>query len=183
MDITEFFELSAGKWFSQRTIHNFSSGKLTAGKSTLTIGILAANDPTVVQLWGQSGDRTSMTSNAWGGLQMSWDGTAEGTSQPQSGSSLIVPMISVDSGPESPATGQFLQMRLQPANGSGVLQGHYSLGCDQVLTLVTESEDFQVEERLWYLMPNLRLRTSVIQSADGLTQASFCSEIRLLAAK
>jgi hypothetical protein len=32
MNIIEFFELSAGKWFSQRTVHDLASGKIASGK-------------------------------------------------------------------------------------------------------------------------------------------------------
>jgi hypothetical protein len=58
------------------------------------------------------------------------------------------------------------------------ISGRYITGSDDVLTLITESEDLYAEERLWYLIPNLRLRTSVVKRANGFTLASFCSEIR-----
>ena len=40
MNIIDFFELSAGEWFSQRTIHNLVSGELQAGKSEVNVEIL-----------------------------------------------------------------------------------------------------------------------------------------------
>ncbi|MGL5082488.1 MAG: phycobiliprotein lyase [Microcoleaceae cyanobacterium] len=174
MNITEFLELSAGKWFSQRTIHNFSSGKLLAGKSTLTVEILPPNDSGVIDLC----DRAQVNSSAaWGGLKTTWDGTSEGVAQKQTGSILLVPVTNSDQS----TAGQLLQERV--SSPRHLLKGHYSLGSDQVLTLVTESADCSTEERLWYLIPNLRLRTTVIKSATGLIQASFCSEIRLLDAQ
>lgn len=171
MDITEFLELCVGKWFSQRTVHNLSSGQLQAGKSTLKIDHLQQNDATVAQVCqAYQVDPTT----AWGGLQFSWEGTIERQTQQQKGSSLLVPLIHSENSHE----GQFLQRRGDSQNQS--LQGCYILGKDEVLTLITSSDSFYAEERLWYLMPNLRLRTSIVTHNNGLTQASFCSEIRLV---
>ncbi|MGF1493568.1 MAG: phycobiliprotein lyase [Microcoleaceae cyanobacterium] len=174
MDISEFLELSAGKWFSQRTIHQFDSGQLQAGKSTLIIETLKPDQASVIELCQASQVDPAI---AWGGLQSSWDGTSEGTSQKQVGSALIVPLVD----PEIPNQGQFLQAR-KTADGKS-FQGHYHLDEEEVLTFITESDQLKVEERLWYLIPNLRLRTTVIQQTNGPTQAAFCSEIRMLGAK
>ncbi len=171
MDITEFLELCVGKWFSQRTVHNLSSGQLQAGKSTLKIDHLQQNDPTLVQIC--QADQVD-PATAWGGLQLSWEGTIERQTQQQKGSSLLVPLVNL----ENPSEGQFLQRRGDFKNQA--LKGCYLFAEDEVLTLITESDNFYAEERLWYLMPNLRLRTSVVKHKNGLTQASFCSEIRLM---
>ncbi|EAW37651.1 phycobiliprotein lyase [Lyngbya sp. PCC 8106] len=173
MDIKEFLELSEGKWFSQRTIHNLSSGELQAGKSNLTIDLLPENEPTVVQLCEHYQVNPS---EAWKGLKFSWEGTVDSDSKKQIGSTIVLPLIDDN----SPQAGQFLQTR--PGSDQSPLKtskGRYLLGEDEVLVLTTETDTFSVEERLWYLMPNLRLRTSVVKQNNGLTQASFCSEIRM----
>jgi hypothetical protein len=170
MNIIEFFELSAGKWFSQRTLHNLKSGQLQAGKSNLIIESLPQTDAKIIQLCQQHHiDPTTISE----GFCSTWDGTTEGNSNQQKGSAILVPIIN----PDHPQTGQLLQS--QSPNPNQSLSGSYSLGEDEVLTLITESPNFYVEERLWYLMPNLRLRTSIIKNNTGLTQASFCSEIRM----
>lgn len=170
MDIKEFLELSAGKWFSQRTIHNLSSGQLQAGKSTLTIDLLPENEPSIIQVCEQYQVNPAQ---AWKGLKLSWEGTIERETKQQTGQTMLVPLID-----ESlPQEGQFLQKR--PGSENAILKGRYVLGEDEVLVLITETDDFYAEERLWYLMPNLRLRTSIVKQQDGLTQASFCSEIRI----
>ncbi|VXD25613.1 Chromophore lyase CpcS/CpeS 1 [Planktothrix serta PCC 8927] len=170
MNIIEFFELSAGKWFSQRTLHNLKSGQLQAGKSNLIMESLPQTDATVVQLCQQHKiDPTTIS----GGFRLTWDGTMEGNPNQQKGSAIVVPIIN----PEHPQEGQLLQSQDTTPNQS--LSGRYSLGADEVLTLITESPNFYAEERLWYLMPNLRLRTSIVKNSTGLTQASFCSEIRM----
>jgi len=40
MDIQEFFELSAGKWFSHRTSHHLAFKQSESGKSDITIEML-----------------------------------------------------------------------------------------------------------------------------------------------
>ncbi|WP_413167658.1 phycobiliprotein lyase [Capilliphycus salinus ALCB114379] len=170
MDIKEFLELSAGKWFSQRTIHNLSSGQLLAGKSNLTIDILPENEPSIIQLCEH---QHVDSGQVWKGLKFSWEGTVENDSKQQTGQAMLVPLIDEN----SPQEGQFLQTR--PGSQNQTFKGRYLLGEDEVLVLITETDSFSVEERLWYLMPNLRLRTTVFKQKNGLTQASFCSEIRM----
>ncbi|HAN74429.1 MAG TPA: phycobiliprotein lyase, partial [Planktothrix sp. UBA8402] len=100
------------------------------------------------------------------GFRSTWDGTTEGNSEQQKGSAILVPIIN----PEHPQAGQLLQS--QSSNPNQSLSGSYSFGEDEVLTIITESPNFYVEERLWYLIPNLRLRTSIVKNNTGLTQAS-----------
>ncbi len=169
MDIKEFLELSVGQWFSQRTIHNLSFGQLQAGKSNLTITLLPQNEPSITQLCEHHQVDAAI---AWGGLKLSWEGTMEGESKQQTGSTLLVPLIDSD----SPQEGQFLQKR--PGYDDQAFKGSYLFREDEVLVLITETDNFYVEERLWYLMPNLRLRTSVFKHTNGISLASFCSEIR-----
>lgn len=170
MNIIEFFELSAGKWLSQRTIHNLASGELITGKSELNIQILPATDAAVVKLCQEyQRDPASATL----GIQMTWDGTP-GRDQPkQTGSMVWVSIID----PNHPEVGEVLLEPKTLPNTS--VKCRCFIGTDDVLTLITESDGFQVEERLWYLMPNLRVRSSVVKQSDYFTHASFYSEIRM----
>lgn len=167
MNIIEFFELSAGQWFSQRTVHDLVSGKLQAGKSNLVIDFLPSGDANVVQLCQQHETDPNLV---LGGLKLSWEGTVDGNAKKQVGSTLLVAVRHSETENEG--------LLLQSRSGLNPLKGRYILGEDEVLTLITESEDFYAEERLWYLIPNLRLRTSMVKHKNGLSHGSFCSEIR-----
>ncbi len=164
MDVIEFFELSAGKWFSQRTVHNLNSGELQAGKSDLKIEILTATDAAVVKLCQQHSINPASTTLT--SVRISWDGIPDRTAAKQIGSTILA----IVPNPDNPSEGQVLQDKGNT---------RYVMGGDDVLTLITESDTIHAEEKLWYLMPNLRLRTSVVKQANGTQQASFCSEIRM----
>lgn len=164
MDAIEFFELSAGKWFSQRTVHNLNSGQLQAGKSDLKIEMLTEGDAAVVKLCQQHSINPASTKLQ--GVRISWDGIADRAEAKQIGSTILA----IVPNPDNPSEGQVLQDKGK---------GRYVMGADDVLTLITESDTVEAEEKLWYLMPNLRLRTSVVKQANGTQQASFCSEIRM----
>ncbi|GAB1540136.1 hypothetical protein NUACC21_28050 [Scytonema sp. NUACC21] len=70
MDIKEFFELSAGKWFSHRTSHHLAFKQSEDGKSEIVIESLAKDHPEVVKLC-QHNDIDP--SNASCGARVTWN--------------------------------------------------------------------------------------------------------------
>lgn len=176
MDIIEFFEQSAGKWFSQRTLHNLTSGKLQAGKSEIKIEILPASDPAVIKLCSEHS--LNPASAPLAGVRITWNPIAD--KNQKNGSTVLVPIPNS----ENPKTGKLLQStgpasKISSGKLAASITTRYIIGEDDVLTLIGESEGFYAEERLWYLIPNLRIRTSVVTEPSGMTVASFCSEIRM----
>ena len=175
MDIVEFFELSSGKWMSQRSRHDLVSKQSEAGKSDLVIEMLDKADAAVVTLCEQY---SLDPGTALCGVRVTWNGGAELAKEKQTGTTVLVPIAD----PTKQNEGQLLQ-------GDGVapkapVVGRYTLGNDQVLTLIIEDENtLYAEERLWFASPNLRLRTSLLKHPDGYRMASFCSEIRMGGAK
>lgn len=165
MDIIEFFRLSAGKWFSQRTSHHLASKQTEIGKSDLRIEVLAKNDPMVIRLCQQYEVDPKLI---LGGSRVSWDGTIERGTEKQTGSTVFV----MTADPEKPNEGKLLAEKAPVA-------GRYIIGADDALTLITESETVYSEERLWFASPNLRLRTGIIKRFGDFSLTSFCSEIRM----
>ena len=53
MDITEFFQQSAGKWASQRTNHYLAQNQTEGAKSELILDLLEQTDPAVMQMCQQ----------------------------------------------------------------------------------------------------------------------------------
>jgi CpeS-like protein len=168
MDITEFFQQSAGKWLSQRTNHHPAFEQPESGRSDFYIETLAADDPAVVELCQMQGVDAA---SALLGVRTRWDGTMEQNKGKRSGSALLVAIAG-----DTPHAGRLLF----PKNGADAeLAGRFVMGEDQALTLIAESATLYSEERLWFESPNFRLRTSSLKRSDGFSTASFCSEIRM----
>lgn len=164
MDITEFFQQSAGKWFSQLSTHQFAFKQSGSGKSNIVIDMLDTADPAVVKLCQQ---HNVDPAQALCGVKVSWDGTMD-NEEKRAGSSVLVPIASADSASEG------MLLRAGDAAAS-----RYVVGSDEAVTLITESETLYSEERVWFASPNLRFRTNVLKEADGFSMATFCSEIRM----
>ncbi|MBD3881562.1 phycobiliprotein lyase [Phormidium tenue FACHB-886] len=169
MDITEFFQQSAGKWFSQRTSHHLAFKQAESGKSNIVIEMLPKDDPEVIKLCQQYEIDPAL---ALCGTRVTWDGTMEWDKEQHSGSSVLVPVAD----PEKPNEGKLLRDMGYAEKAS--VAGRYVMS-DEALTLITEYETMYSEERFWFASPNLRLRTSVLKRFGGFSMATFCSEIRM----
>lgn len=169
MDITAFFQQSAGKWFSQRTSHHLPYQQSESGKSNLVIELLETNDPDVVKLCEHYEIDPAL---ALCGARVNWDGAMEWDNRSRPRSTLLVPIAN----PDQPSQGMLLR---HASDSSTPTSGRYIMGDDEALTLITEQDTVYSEERLWFASPNLRLRTTLLKQADGFSMASFCSEIRL----
>ncbi len=172
MDIKEFFELSAGKWFSQKTSHHLTLKQSEHGKSDLVISVLPNDDPQVIQLCQQAGiEPSSMGISAkytWKGT-MQWDAGQQSTSN-QQGESIAIII------PDTPGSSTGKLFRSGTTTPVAV---NYSLGEDDALTLITTDEHHRAEERVWFESNNVRLRTTIMTQPNGDAMASFYSEIRM----
>ncbi|MBD2462635.1 phycobiliprotein lyase [Oscillatoria sp. FACHB-1407] len=171
MDITAFFQHSAGKWISQRTSHNFASKQSENGKSTLQIEVMPSDAPDVIKLCELHGVDPA---SALIGMRISWEGNMDWKTQKQIGSTVLVPLAD----PAQTNAGRLLSGMGSPGQPS--VSGRYVMGSDDALTLITESDTMYFEERIWFAGDNLRLRNSLLKPANGATLASFCSEIRMI---
>lgn len=166
MDTANFFEKLEGTWFSQRTTHVVAAQPSQVGQCTLAMTRLAADDPSVISLCKQFTLDAQKTVFAFRIEQESRLGTE---TQPTCRATVMVGLQSdvVGSGPF-----------LTQTERESAIAGQYHVSPEAVLTLITETDQLRSEERLWFLNPNLRMRTSLVKRADGLQISSFCSEIR-----
>ena len=170
MNIEQFFELSAGKWFSHRTSHHLAFKQSEDGKSDIVIEMLPADDPEVIKLCQQYEiDPTAASC----GARVTWNGTMEWDEEKHEGSTVLATVP--DS--ENPNEGKLL--REMGYAEKAPVAGTYKMGIDDALTLTTEYETMWSEERLWFASPNLRMRVSILKRFGGFSMASFTSEIRM----
>jgi hypothetical protein len=170
MNIEEFFQLSAGKWFSHRTSHHLAFKQSEDGKSDIIIEMLAKEHPDVIKLCQQNEIDPSCASC---GAKVTWNGTMEWDEEKHSGSTVLVAVPDKD----NPDEGQLL--REMGYAEKAPVAGRYKMGSDGALTLITEYETMSSEERLWFASPNLRMRVGILKRFGGFSMASLTSEIRM----
>ena len=176
MDVKEFFELSAGKWFSQKTSHHLTLKQSEHGKSDLVIDILPSDDSQISQLCQQANvDPSSL----WGGAKYTWKGTTHWDAQQQSpanqqGTSIVI-VVPDRVGANS---GTLFRTNIGSAS-TAPIAAKYILGEDNALTLVTEDNQIHLEERIWFESDNVRLRTTISSQPNGDALAAFYTEIRM----
>jgi hypothetical protein len=174
MEIEEFLELCAGKWFSQRTSYHLDETKVENHKSDLTVERLSQDRPEIITLCQQHKINPSYT---LGGTKTLWDNSVDWGKPKQIDSSVIILVPDRDNS----QAGKLLSAAGMPAKTMSL--GRYILGNDKALTLIIEENKTYLEERLWFASPNLRLRTSLVKNSHGFSRTAFYSEIRKIPPK
>ncbi|MFK8184321.1 MAG: phycobiliprotein lyase [Phormidesmis sp.] len=174
MEIVNFFEKLAGRWFSQRTTHALSTQQSKAGKSDLEVAFLAADASEVTQLCESQRVGLGGTSKPLCGLSVHQSSTVDGDTKAKVMTTVLVP-LAPDSESDGTLSGKLLR--------SGASETSTYTFEDGVLTILGEGADVRSEERMWFINENLRMRTGMTElksgPKSGLRIASFCSEIRL----
>jgi hypothetical protein len=170
MNIEEFFELSAGKWFSHRTSQHLAFNQSEHSKSDIIIETLVVDHPEVIKLCQQYKINPSSASCA---TKITWNGTMDKDQAKHSGSTTLVSIPDAD----NPTQGKLLR-EIIDTNKTPVA-GRYKFDSDDALILTIEDETMWSEERLWFASPNLRMRVNILKSFGGFSITSFTSEIRM----
>jgi CpeS-like protein len=166
MNIQDFFELSAGKWFAHRTIQDLGANKANEAKSEIIVEKLPATHPDVVKLCEalQVASNSSLVA-----AKVNWNDTTK-LNQKNVGSTVLVLV------PSHNNEGKLLR---QVSNEDKPSLGQYKLGEDEALSLSFDSGTTSYEERLWFASDNLRMRVNVVKQAGGVNTTSFTTEIRM----
>ncbi|NJK37084.1 MAG: phycobiliprotein lyase [Oscillatoriales cyanobacterium RM2_1_1] len=169
MTMMEFFQKSEGVWFSQRAVHHFDSVQDESGESNLIVKVLAKDDPKVIEVCQNQDTDPAL---ATGGASFSWqDNLASQEPNPDYAAILVdIPFA------DNPKCGKFLRNRGY-VEGIPVV-GIYHFAEDGVLTIDTEYERNQGQERCWFVTDDFRVRVSTVKMANGVSLMSYCSEHR-----
>jgi hypothetical protein len=172
MEVVEFFELSAGKWLSQRTTHHLAFRMAEAGESEIQIEALAIDHPKVLEICELHQVDPSL---AVGGSFVRWQASMgwDQSDENHEGSTVFVLV------PETPDARQGTLLRERGYAEVVPVAGRYHMDEDGGLVLTTEYETMSSVERFWFASPSLRLRTSTVKRFGGFSTATFCSEFRV----
>jgi len=171
MTMMDFFRKSKGIWFSQRVVHQFAAVADESGESNLIVEVLDKNDSSILEICSEQGVDPSL---AAGGAKFSWQGNLkEGEPNPNYAAILVdLP------DPHNPRYGKFLRDRGY-VEGIPVV-GIYHFAEDGVLTIETEYERNQGQERCWFVTDDFRVRVSTVKLMDGVNLMTYCSERRCI---
>ncbi|WP_051039808.1 phycobiliprotein lyase [Synechococcus sp. PCC 7336] len=174
MNAMEFFQLSAGKWRSNRITHHLAFRRAETGDLEVEVSTLPADDPDVLELCQlhQFDPDTALGGCrvCWGG-KMAWD--KEGAEDHQ-GSTVMV-LVAED---ETGRKGRLL--REQGYAEKMPVAGHFQMDDEDGLVLTTEYETMSAVERFSFASDDLRLRTSTVKRYGGFSTASLCVETRIV---
>ncbi|HEY9660181.1 MAG TPA: phycobiliprotein lyase [Allocoleopsis sp.] len=172
MDVMEFFQLSTGRWRSQRTTHHLAFRRSEAGASEIQVEALAADHPQVIEICQLHNVDPTL---AIGGAFVSWQGAMGWDREDDNHEGSTVFALIPDA--EYPQRGILLRERgyaeIVP------VAGQYHMDEEGALVLTTEYETMSSVERFWFPSPSLRMRTSTVKRFGGFSTATFCTEFRI----
>ncbi len=165
----EFFTKSEGMWFTQRNVHHFDSSGDESGESNLYISIVPQADPRVESICQQQHiDPTHAT----GGASFMWQAN-EDKGEPNPEQAAVLIDIPDDA---SGRSGKLI--RNQGYVEKTPVVSRYWFGQDGILTIDTDYDHNQGQERCWFITDDFRVRVSTVRMLNGVYLMTYCSERR-----
>lgn len=172
MDAMKFFEMSSGKWVSQRTTHHLAFRRSETGESAIQVETLSVDHPKVLEICTL---HNVDPQTAVGGAIVTWQSSMgwDKEDENHAGSTVFVLVPNADNEREG------LLLRERGYAETVPVAGHYIIDDEDGLVLTTEYETMSSVERFWFAGPGVRLRTSTVKRFGGFSTATFCTEFRL----
>lgn len=172
MTMMEFFRKSEGKWFTERSVHHFDVVADESGESNLIVKVIEPHDPKVKKVCDLQGIDPA---KATGGGSFSWQSNIE-EKEPNPNYAAILIDIPDD---ETRRTGKLIRDK-------GYVEGlpvvsRYWFGRDGILTINTDYDHNQGQERCWFITDDFRVRVSTVRMLNGVNLMTYCSERRCVA--
>lgn len=169
MTMMEFFRKSGGKWYTERSVHHFDAVADESGKSNLIVTVIEPDDPRVKQACDLQGIDPSQ---ARGGGTFSWQDNLE-EKEPNPNYAAVLIDVPDD---ETGRSGKLIRDKGY-VDGLPVIS-RYWFGEDGILTINTDYDNSQGQERCWFLTDDFRVRVSTVQMLNGVSLMAYCSERR-----
>ena len=169
-DALSFFQLSCGRWRSQRSSHHLLHRRAEAGSSFIEVVEIAAADPHLIAIAVMHGEDPS---RLVGGCRVTWNASMawDRAGEAHDGESLFG-LIPTDG---HGRTGLLLRDRGYAETAA--VAGHFAMDERDGLLLTTGYETMNSLEHFSFAGPDVRLRTSTVEGLSN--TASFCVETRL----
>jgi hypothetical protein len=171
MTMMDFFRASEGNWFIQRIVHHFDVIADESGESNLIIQIFAADHPKVKAVCEQQGIEPT---RAMGGAAFMWQANLDDV-PPNPDYAAVLIDVPDD---ESKRSGKLVRDRGYVEKMPVI--SRYWFGDDGILTINTEYDNNQGQERCWFVTPDFRIRVSSVRLVNGVNLVTYCSERRCI---
>lgn len=165
----DFFRKSEGVWFTQRTVHQFDTTGNESGESNLYVSVIEPHDPQVKMVCDQQGiDPTQ----AMGGASFMWQANQDHQEPNPDHAAVLIDVPDDQTG----RSGKLL--RNQGYVERIPVVSRYWFGKDGILTIDTEYDNNQGQERCWFITDDFRVRVSTVRMMNGVYLMTYCSERR-----
>jgi CpeS-like protein len=173
-NMMEFFLKSEGTWLTQRTVHHFEAvTEDQSGESNLSVQVLAADHPQVQAVCVQQGIDPA---KARGGASFGWQDNQDKQALDPDRAAILVDIPTDD----SLQSGKLL--RNQGYVEKIPVVSRYWFGRDGILTIDTDYDSNQGQERCWFIHHDFRVRVSTVRNNNGVHIMTYCSERRCVGA-
>jgi hypothetical protein len=169
MTMMDFFRKSEGNWFTERSVHHFDSVADESGKSNFIVQVVEKDDPRVEKICRSQGIDPQL---AKGGGSFSWQDNLD-DSEPNPNYAAVLIDVPDD---ETGLSGKLIRDRGYVENIAVI--SRYWFGKDGLLTIDTDYDNNQGQERCWFVTDDFRIRVSTARMMNGISLISYSSERR-----
>ena len=169
MTMMDFFRKSQGTWFTQRTVHHFDLAADQSGESNLIIQVVEPEDPRVKTICENQGIDPA---RAMGGGSFMWQENQDNR-EPNPDQAAVLVDVPDD---ESLLSGKLIRDRGYVEEMP--VMSRYWFGKDGILTMDTEYDINQGQERCWFITDDFRVRVSTVRTMNGVYMMTYGSERR-----
>lgn len=171
LTMKDFFRQSEGIWFTQRTVHHFDTVADESGESKLYVQIVAPDDSRIKLICESQGIDPA---DANGGASFMWQAHQDSQAPNPDQAAVLVDVPDDQTG----RSGKLL--RNQGYVEKIPVVSRYWFGQDGILTIDTEYDSNQGQERCWFITADFRVRVSTVRMMNGVYLMTYCSERRYL---
>jgi hypothetical protein len=169
MTMMDFFRKSEGTWFTERSVHHFDSVADESGKSNFIVKVVEKDDPRVQKICESQGIDCNL---AKGGGSFSWQDNLD-DSEPNPNYAAVLIDVPDD---QTRLSGKLIRDRGYVENIAVI--SRYWFSKDGLLTIDTDYDKNQGQERCWFINEDFRIRVSTSRMMNGINLISYSSERR-----
>ena len=166
----DFFAKSQGTWHTQREVHHLDNVADESGESLLLVQPIDTTDPNTTAICQNQGIPRHLAS---GGARFLWQTSLDAEPPDPNSGAILIDLPN----PQDPQSGKLLRDRGYVEKIPVI--SRYWFAQDGILTITTEYENSQGQERCWFITHNIRIRVSNVRLATGVQLLTYCTERRI----